>query len=74
MMKRIHLFLLCLIFLSIAAKVSVAPGGMEYPALTADYNDQKGERFFKYKVNQIQDYNNPEVTRCKLTSSRCCQA
>lgn len=72
-MKRIHLLLLFFIFLSIAAKVSVAPAEMENSSLAAENNEQKIEQFFKYKVNPIQSYENRNIIRCRPKATSCCQ-
>ncbi|MUP46164.1 hypothetical protein E0K83_10465 [Gramella sp. BOM4] len=70
-MKRIHLVLVAIIFISISAKVSVAPDTVEYPVLSG--KEELNDHFIEYRVKDIH-MSLPNHRPCTIKLTKCCNA
>ncbi|MCP9200949.1 hypothetical protein MKO06_13605 [Gramella sp. GC03-9] len=68
-MKRIHLTLIAIIFISIGAKVSISPKTVDYPVLSV--KEERAAQFFEYRVNDIHAAH-LKYNKCPVKPSRCC--
>ena len=72
-MKKVQFFLLTIIFVTIAAKVSNTPDHeVDYAALSIDTKPEHVQQFFKYKVNNFPPENTYEIRSCMIQTSVCC--
>ncbi|GGG38051.1 hypothetical protein [Christiangramia forsetii] len=72
-MKKVHLFLFVIIFLSIIAKVSLrSDNELKYTALSIDTKAEQVDYFFEYKVNHLQFDSTYKSMNCEIKSPVCC--